>query len=84
MERQAVTIRLPTDLLEQAKHFQASRESLNELVIEAIAREVQRRKTLAAHQRILARSAEVEGQTGIQPSSVDLIRQLRGGEGRRG
>ncbi len=84
MERQAVTVRLPADLLEQAKQFQASRESLNELVIEAIAREVQRRKTLAAHQRILARSAEVEEQTGIQPSSVDLIRQLRNGEGRRG
>jgi len=53
------------------------------LIVEAIAREVRRRRSLAAHQRIVARSAEVEAKTGIQPSSVDLIRQLRAGEGRR-
>ncbi|MGG6240050.1 YlcI/YnfO family protein [Nodosilinea sp. AN01ver1] len=83
MERQAVTVRLPTDLLEQIKRFQENRESFNELVIEAVTREVQRRQALAAHQRIVARSAEVESQTGVQPSSVELIRQLREGEGRR-
>ncbi|MEC4819004.1 MAG: hypothetical protein SAK29_37880 [Scytonema sp. PMC 1069.18] len=33
--------------------------------------------------RIVARSAKVEAKTGIQSSSVDLIRQLRAGEGRR-
>jgi hypothetical protein len=53
------------------------------MVVEAIAREVRRRRSLAAHQRIVARSAEVEAKTGIQSSSVDLIRQLRAGEGRR-
>lgn len=84
MERQAVTVRLPTDLLEQVKRFQENRESFNELVVEAVTREVQRRQALAAHQRIVARSAEVERQTGIQPSSIDLIHQLREGEGRRG
>lgn len=84
MERQAVTVRLPTDLLEQVKQFQENRESFNELVVEAVTREVQRRQALAAHQRIVARSAEVERQTGVQPSSIDLIRQLREGEGRRG
>ena len=83
MEREAVTIRIPADLLEQARQFREGGESFNEMVIEAIAREVRRWRSLAAHQRIVGRSAEVEAKTGIQPSSVDLIRQLRAGEGRR-
>jgi predicted CopG family antitoxin len=83
MEREAVTIRIPADLLEQAKQFRAGNESFNEMVVEALAREVRRRRSLAAHQRIVARSAEVEAATGIQSTSVDLIRQLRSGEGRR-
>ncbi|KYC37927.1 hypothetical protein WA1_05380 [Scytonema hofmannii PCC 7110] len=83
MEREAVTIRIPADLLEQAKQFREGSESFNEMVVEALACEVRRRRALAAHQRIVARSAEVEAKTGIQSSSVDLIRQLRAGEGRR-
>jgi hypothetical protein len=83
MEREAVTIRIPADLLEQARQFREGSESFNEMVVEAIAREVRRRRSLAAHQRIVARSAEVEAATGIQPSSLDLIRQLRAGERRR-
>ena len=83
MEREAVTVRIPADLLQQAKQFREGSESFNELIVEAIAREVRRRRSLAAHQRIVARSAEVEAKTGIQPSPVDLIRQLRAGEGRR-
>lgn len=82
MEREAVTIRIPADLLEQARQFRGG-ESFNEMVVTAIAREVRRRRSLAAHQRIVARSAEVEAKTGIQSSSVDLIRQLRANEGRR-
>jgi hypothetical protein len=83
MEREAVTIRIPTDLLEQARQFREGGESFNEMVVDAIAREVKRRRSLAAHQRIVARSAQVEAKTGIQPSSVELIRQLRTDEGRR-
>lgn len=83
MEREALTIRIPADLLEQARQFREGSESFNEMVIEAIAREVRRRRSLAAHRRIVARSAEVEAQTGIQSSSIDLIRQLRVDEGRR-
>jgi hypothetical protein len=83
MEREAVTVRIPADLLQQAKQFREGSESFNEMIVEAIAREVRRRRSLAAHQRIVARSAEVEAKTGIQPSSVDLICQLRAGEGRR-
>lgn len=83
MEREAVTVHIPTDLLEQARQFREVGESFNELVVQAIAREVRRRRGIVAHQRIVARSAEVEAQTGIQSNSVDLIRQLRDGEGRR-
>lgn len=83
MEREAVTVRIPADLLQQAKQFREGSESFNEMIVEAITREVRRRRSLAAHQRIVARSAEVEAKTGIQPSSVDLIRELRAGEGRR-
>ncbi|GAB4193798.1 MAG: YlcI/YnfO family protein [Coleofasciculaceae cyanobacterium] len=83
MKREAVTIRISADLLEQARQFREGSESFNEMVVEAIAREVRRRRSLAAHQRIELRSAEVEAKIGIQSSSVDLIRQLRAGEGRR-
>jgi metal-responsive CopG/Arc/MetJ family transcriptional regulator len=83
MEREAVTVSIPADLLQQAKQFREGSESFNELIVEAIAREVRPRRSLAAHQRIVARSAEVEAKTGIQPSPVELIRQLLAGEGRR-
>jgi len=71
MEKEAVTIRIPADLLAQAKQFREGNESFNEMVVDAKAREVRRRRSLAAHQRIVARSAEVEAKTGIQSSSVD-------------
>jgi hypothetical protein len=92
MQREAVTIRIPADLLEQARQFREGSESFNEMVVEAIsyagaAGNRPRGATKAiigrAHQRIVARSAEVEAATGIQPSSLDLIRQLRAGERRR-
>lgn len=79
MEREAVTIRIRADLLEQARQFLEVSESFNEMVVEAIAHEVRRRRSLRAHQRIVARSAEVEAATGIQSSSVDLISKLRSG-----
>ncbi|MBE9128042.1 MULTISPECIES: hypothetical protein [unclassified Coleofasciculus] len=80
MEREAITIRLPANLLEQARQFREGSESFKEMVVEAIAHKVRRRRSLAVHQRIMARSAEVEAKTGIQSSSMDLIRQLRAGE----
>jgi hypothetical protein len=83
MEQEVVTIRIPTDLLNLARQFREGDESFNEMVVEAIANEVRRRRSLAAHQRIVTRSAEIEAITGIQASSMDLIRQLRVGEGRR-
>lgn len=74
------TVRLPVGLLTQAKLYKSQDESLNDLVIAAMEREVSRRKGLAAHHRIIARREEIKHKTGTQPSSVGLIRQLREGE----
>ncbi|MEH1871490.1 YlcI/YnfO family protein [Nostoc sp.] len=83
MEREALTIRFPADLLVKAKKIKEGNESLNDLVVEALEREVSRRRGWAAHQRIIARSEIVKAKTGIQPASTDLIRSLREDEGRR-
>lgn len=80
MEREALTIRFPSELLSKARKFKEDNESLNDLVVEALEREVQRRKGWAAHQRIIARSATVKTRTGTQPASTELIRSLREGE----
>lgn len=79
-ERESLTVRLPAGLLTQAKLYKAQNESLNDLAIAALAREVSRRKGLSAHSRIIARREKIKQKTGTQPSSVDLIRQLRAGE----
>lgn len=48
-----------------------------------VEREVRRRKAIAAHQRIVARSEIIKNRTDTQVSSVDLIRDLREGKERR-
>ncbi|MEH2236951.1 YlcI/YnfO family protein [Nostoc sp.] len=40
MEREALTIRFPADLLVKAKKIKEGNESLNDLVVEALEREV--------------------------------------------
>jgi len=84
MEREALTIRFPCDLLAKARKLKESSESFNDLIIEAVEREVRRRRGWAAHQRIIARSETIKAKTGIQPASTELIRSLREGEERRG
>jgi len=79
-ERESLTVRLPAGLLTQAKLYKAQNESLNDLAIAALTREVSRRKGLSAHSRIIDRREKIKQKTGTQPSSVDLIRQLRAGE----
>ncbi|MBW4626759.1 MAG: hypothetical protein KME49_14975 [Brasilonema octagenarum HA4186-MV1] len=82
MEREAVTIRFPSDLLAKARSLKEGNESLNDLVIEAVDQEVRRRRGWAAHQRIIARSEAVKVKTGIQSASTELIRSLRESEDR--
>jgi hypothetical protein len=83
MEREAVTIRFPAKLVRQAKQLKDSGESFNELVVEAVEREVRRRRAMAAHESIVARRAEIKAKTGVQPDITALIRSLREGSGRR-
>jgi hypothetical protein len=65
MEREAVTIRFPSDLLAKARSLKEGNESLNDLVVEAVEQEVRRRRGWAAHQRIIARSEAVKAKTGM-------------------
>jgi hypothetical protein len=80
MEREAVTIRFPGTLLKQAKQLKDGGESFNELVIEAVEREVKRRKAVATHQSIITRRAQIKARTGVHPNANALIRSLREGE----
>lgn len=73
-----ITVRFPEELLDNAKTVKTEEESLNDLVVLALEREVRRRKGLAAHQRILA----IGRQLPKQPDPTELIHQLREGEER--
>jgi hypothetical protein len=84
VQREALTIRFPVALLSRARKIKAERESLNELVVEAVDREVRRRQGLAAHEAILRIRGRVRARTGPHPDPVPLIRELRAGEERRG
>ena len=83
MEREAIAIWFPTALLVKARSLKSSSESFNDLVVEAVEQEVRRRRGWAAHQRIIARSEAIKVKTGTQPTSTDLIHDLREGERRR-
>ena len=73
-----VTVRFPAELLDNAKTVKSEEESLNDLVVLALDREVRRRRGLTAHQRILAISKQLP----IQPNATELIHKLREGKER--
>jgi hypothetical protein len=81
--RGAVTIRFPSRLLATARELKAKQESLNDLVVEAVAREVPRRQGLWAVSEIANLRKVIERQTGLQQDSTTMIRGLREGAGRR-
>lgn len=80
MEKEAQTIRFPLELVKKAKQLKEGKESFNDLVIEALEREVNRRKALEAHETILRLRQQVKQRTGVHPDPIPLIRQLREGE----
>jgi len=75
--REATTVRLPIDLVERAKSLKAAGESFNDLVIDAVEREVRRRQGWQALDAIRLIRKRLETETGLQPDSVPLIRELR-------
>ena len=80
IEKEAVTIRFPSELMRQAKRLKSGKESFNELVVEALEREVRRRKALEAHDTIQRLREQVKRRTGVHPDPIPLLRQLREGE----
>jgi len=81
--REAITVRLPSELATEARAAKDERESLNDLVVEALEREVRRRQGLKAYDEIIRLREEIMREHGVQPDSQPLIRALRDGEGRR-
>jgi hypothetical protein len=80
MERKALAVRFPSPLLKQAKQLKDDGESFNELVVEAVEREVKRRQAITTHQRILKRRAAINARTGVHPNANDIIRSFREGD----
>jgi predicted CopG family antitoxin len=80
MEKEAVTIRFPSELMRQAKRLKSGKESFNELVVEAVEREVRRRKALEAHETIQRLRGQVKQRTGVHPDPIPWLRQLREGD----
>ncbi|MFN0073712.1 MAG: YlcI/YnfO family protein [Chloroflexota bacterium] len=81
--RGARTVRIPIPLLHEAQDVIEGRESLNDLIVTAIEREVRRRRANKALDNIELLSARIRAEAGIQPSSTQMIRDLREGIGRR-
>ncbi|MBI2939767.1 MAG: hypothetical protein HYY04_04950 [Chloroflexi bacterium] len=81
--REAITIRFPTGLLTSAREVKAARESLNDLVVEAVHREIRRRQGLDAHTSIVQLREQIRARTGPHPDAGPLIRALREGDERR-
>lgn len=83
MEREALTIRFPAKLLEKIRALKRDNESLNDLVVEALEKEMKWRSAWLAHEQIQTIREQVKQRTGVHPDATPLIRQLREGEDRR-
>ena len=77
--RDAMTVRFPRALLTEARQLKGEHESLNELVVSAVDREMRRRRGLRAYEQILEIQEDVRRTSGVHPDSTPLIRALREG-----
>ncbi len=82
-QRDVLTVRFPKDVLARAKALKEEKESLNDLVVNAVDRELRRRQGFRAHQEIVRIAKRIREEHGLLPDSVPMIRALREGEGRR-
>ena len=82
--RTAITLRIPTALLDAARGLKREGESLNDLAVRALAEEIRQRRALRAHASIVERRAAIRTRTGPQPDMAQEVRTWRGGEGRHG
>ena len=81
-QQETVSIKIPSDLLQKAKQLQTDKDAFNDLVVEALERELARRSGIEAHETILRIREQIKQRTGVHPDPVPLIRQLREGEER--
>lgn len=82
MERDQFTIRVPKELLDRVREEAAAYgDSMNDLVLAAVQKEVSMRQQLRLLDQIEQERLRME-KRGLQPDSTPLIRQLRMGSGR--
>ncbi len=81
--RTAITLRVPTALLDAARGLKREGESLNDLAVRALEEEIRHRSALRAHASIVERRAAIRARTGPQPDMTAEVRAWRGGEERR-
>jgi hypothetical protein len=79
-EREVLTLRVPSQLLACARNVKTDDESMNDLIVTALEHEVRRREGLTALAAIDELREQIYARTGVQPSSVPLIRALREGD----
>ena len=77
MPREAVTIRFPKEVLDDARRARPKDQSFNEFVVEVVAREARLRRGREALKRIDALREQIFRRTGLQPDSTELIRETR-------
>jgi hypothetical protein len=77
--REPLTIRFPRQLLTQARELKEKQESLNDVVVSAVDREMRRRRGLRVYEEILKIQEDVRRTSGVHPDSDPLIRALREG-----
>ncbi len=82
--REALTVRVSVNLLARARATRAERESLNDVIVQALDREARRREGLRAVQDLVAARERITTASGPQPDSTALIRELREGRQRDG
>ena len=81
----AITIRFPDNLATDAQsESQAAGESINQLVVDAVAAALDRRRANRALARMCERIERMRQQGRVGKPSEPLIRKLREGHGRRG
>lgn len=82
MERDQFTIRAPKELLDRVREEAAAYgDSMNDLVVAAVQKEVSMRQQLRLLDQIEQERRAME-KRGIQPDSTPLIRQIRMGSER--
>jgi hypothetical protein len=75
--RDPLTVRFPSKLLDQTRTVKRPGESLNDVVVSALEREVRRRTALELGTTILRTRDEMLASGPRTSSSIDLIHELR-------